>query len=226
MEFSQVKSAFKVFAKDYEIVKHPNTPVRTPFDEPNDKDAKFERQYNLTQIPNEITEKQFLNKLKGTLVISCMDKDAAKPLYDHIKKESPDEPIVFFSMAGGIVQEHDERKEALKTILEYVSQHQEKINSVITTDHDHTCGYVKYTLGGTSLAEKLGVNVAHPGKHSEEKEQKAMKSLIAQNIEYFELRKLFGDKLTVVLVNIDRQSEEVTVDDDFDGIEPKKLSDF
>lgn len=155
-----------------------------------------------------------------------MDRDVAKPLYESIKKDNPEEPIIFLSIACGIVQESSERKEALRTILEYISQHQKKISRVIATDHDHTCGYVKHELGGTSLAEKIGVKVANHGEHSQKEEQEAMKSLIKQNAQYLKLRELFGDKLTIALAIIDRQSDKVTLDDNFSEIKSKSLIDF
>ena len=225
IEFSQVKNAFQVFKNDYGIVRHPNTPFRNPFQEPNGLDPQGYRQYNLTLIPEEMTEADFLQKLNGILVISCMDKDVALPLYNKLKDENSQTPIVFLSMAGGIVQEHDERKLALSTILTYISQHQEGITQVLATDHDHTCGYVKFVLGGTSLAEKLGVTVAEIGEHSKTNEQAAMKSLIAQNVEYHKLKQLFGDKLQLALAVIDRQGN-VELDMNFNEVLPKKLSDF
>lgn len=225
IEFSQVKLAFQVFANDYKIVKHPNTPVRTPFERPNQSDEKGERQYNLSIIPKNMTESQFLKKLKGTLVISCMDRDVTLPLYNRVKKEDSKTPIIFLSMAGGIVQERDERKKALAIILTYISQHQENIAHVIATDHDHTCGYVKYELEGTPLAEKVGVQPAIKGDHSDQKEQQAMKSLIIQNARYFKLKKLFRRKLNLALAVIDRQGN-IDLDMDFQRIKSKKLTDF
>jgi hypothetical protein len=225
IEFNQVKKAFAVFAKDYEIVNHPHTPIRTPFETPNDLDEKGERQYNLTLLPENITEKEFLEKLAGVLVISCMDRDAAKPLYDLVQKENPKTPLVFLSMAGGIIQEHPQRKDALKTILGYIGLHQDKIDKVIATDHDHTCGYIKYTLGGTPLANIIGVEPATPGNYSSEKEQKVMKSLIAQNAKENHLQELFGEKLVLGLAVIDRKGN-LQLDTNFNEVVPQSLAEI
>ena len=225
IEFAQVKKAFQVFAHDYEIVQHPNTPVNNPFQKPNGLDVTGHRQYNLTLFPENMTKEEFDKKLKGILVISCMDRDAAKPLYDQIENENPETPIIFLSMAGGIIQEHPKRKKALKTILKYIGKHQDNISQVLATDHDHTCGYIKYALSGTPLATKLGVELAIPGGYSDQKEQKAMKSLIIQSAQDYKLGKLFGKKLKLALAVIDRQGN-VSLDTNFKGVPAKKLVSF
>ncbi len=200
IEFSQVRSAFNIFSRDYELVKHPSTPVRTPFERPNEG-----RQYSLTQIPKEMTETEFLNHLNGRLVISCIDKDAVGPLYNQEKDVIKYDQIVLLSFAGGIIQRSLKRKNAMSTILGYISQHQEKISGVLATGHDHTCGYVASLHEGVPLATKLRVKVAEEGENSSNVEQEAMKEMIAKDADEFMLSKLFESKVKVALAKIDRQ---------------------
>ncbi|MFA5136755.1 MAG: hypothetical protein WC489_05170 [Patescibacteria group bacterium] len=227
ISFEQVRTAFTVFKSDYNIVAHPETPINTPFNRPNGPDATGHRQYNLTTIPADMTEADFLAQIEdpaGVVVaIGCMDKDAALPAYEVLKTENPDKKIVYITVAGGIVQKEQERIDAMRTILTYVSQHQEHVEAVIATDHDHTCGKIKVDLGGTALAEKIGAEVPNPGQNASQEEQEKMKSLIAGGVTEVGLPTLFPGKLKQGLVQIDREGS-ASIDYGFEGVQPQTIN--
>lgn len=206
VNFVQFREAFKVFAGDYNIVKHPDTPVGNPFSEPNPP-SHGHRQYTMTQIPDDMQEEEFLRELaeRDTVFVSCMDRDAVGPAYQALKKQGKN--IFLVSMAGGITQdtlttshetETQKRLNALRTIMEYLSRHQENIGEVIATNHDTNCGYITYSYDGTTLAEFYNTT---PGSHVE---QEATRSLIQTNVGELELNKLFPGKVKMALVKIDR----------------------
>jgi len=97
VEFTEIQEVFKTFEHDYEIVNHPHTPINTPFNTPNGLDKDGQRRYNLTLLPKEMTEKQFLAQIqdkRGVIVFyGCMDKDAAMPVYEELQKQYPEKKL-------------------------------------------------------------------------------------------------------------------------------------
>jgi hypothetical protein len=217
--FEQLRTAFGVFSGDYNIVNHPDTLPSSPFEHPNepvDHEGHMERQYNLTQIPVEMTEEAFLEAFNkcDTIFISCMDKDAVGPSYDALKEQHKN--IFLLSMAGGVIQEHPERAEALDTILKYLGQYGSHIQEVYATDHNNTCGYIKFAIAqGKSLAEILKTNPASA------EEDRSMKRMILSHAQI--VKKYFGNKVIPALVQIDRLGK-AWFDLDFKGIEPARLN--
>ena len=224
--FEQLKGAFNVFKDDYKIVNHPNTPVNTPFNVPNQPDAHG-RQYNLTLIPEEMTEKEYLSHLEApegiVLFIGCMDRDAALPAYQELQKQYSGKKIIYLTVAGGVVQKEQQRKDAMRTIITHASQHQDHIEAVIATDHDHTCGKVKAALAGAPLAQVIGIELPEVGNPAPPAEQAEMKSLIAGGITELGLRKLFPGKVLPGLVAINRQGN-AHIDTNFQGVQPKTIN--
>lgn len=227
VEFSEVQKAFHTFAHDYEIVGHPDTPVNTPFNPPNGPDEHGHRQYNLTLLPEDMSEQQFLTELhseSGVVVFyGCMDRDAAMPAYKKLQEQFPGKKIVYITVAGGVVQKEDERKQSLTTISRYIAQHQENVEAVIATDHDHTCGKVKKDLGGIPLTQKLGIDGPLVGQHAPHAEQAEMKQLIRSGVSELKLPNLFGAKLRPALVAINRTGE-ASLDYSFHGVAPKSIN--
>jgi len=227
VEFTEIQEVFKTFEHDYEIVNHPHTPINTPFNTPNGLDKDGQRQYNLTLLPKEMTEKQFLAQIqdkRGVIVFyGCMDKDAAMPVYEELQKQYPGKKIVYITVAGGVVQKESERKQAITTISRYIAQHQEQVEEVVATDHDHTCGKIKKDLGGISLAEQLKMVSPQVGQDAPSAEQGEMKRLIKSAVSELHLPELFGNKLKPALVSINCTGA-AKLDYAFQGIIPKSIN--
>ena len=81
VSWEQFVQAMRVFENDLELVRHPHTPKISPFGPTNGTDDEGHRQYNLTQIPEGMTEEQFAKLLKTRKIVKvgCMDKDASGP---------------------------------------------------------------------------------------------------------------------------------------------------
>lgn len=227
VEFSQVKTLWnQAFGKDLEIVGHPETQKRTPFNGVNPDDSHG-RQYNLTEIPDSMTEDQFLFNFYrcDTIYISCMDKDASGPGYKKLTKDNRN--VMLISMAGGIIQFSEDRQQALETMLKYLSQHNvlNQINTVIATDHDNTCGYIKVKgLGGTSLSDKLKSSEEEKPAETKVKENKTTKQMIKYYANKVNILKYFSfTKLG--LAKIDRQGG-IEFEDIDDHVQPKSLEEI
>lgn len=226
VEFTQVKKLWNdAFGKDLEIVGHPNTLKRTPFNGVNLPDAHG-RQYNLTVIPENLTEIEFLHAYGNcdTLFVSCMDKDASGPGYNELTKTGK---VMLISMAGGIIQfppkneAEPNRQLALQVMLGYLSEHHQgkHIKKVMATDHNHTCGYIKVKgLNMTALSEKIG------GQPADDKENVATKKMIKYYATEIGIQKYFPEAL-LQLAKIDRQGN-IEFEDIKDDIESKSLADI
>jgi hypothetical protein len=177
ISFERFVEAMQVFANDYELVGHPELQIRTCWEEPNEAGV-----YSLTQIPAEMTEAGFLEKMQPitNIVITCMDKDCAHSTWEKIEAEP--EQIMMLTWGGGVVQNGQERVRALQIIASYLSQlkwerklpHLSKIHA---DDHDHVCGAVKVWLG-QSLPEFLTELYGEEITPQSEEEDALMEALI------------------------------------------------
>lgn len=211
VSWEQFVQAMRVFENDLELVHHPHTPKISPFGLTNGMDEEGHRQYNLTQIPESMTEAKFLELLKTRTVVKvgCMDKDASGPSYDQLSTEEQGK-IFQILMAGGGAQSNEkpERVKALKTVLAYIAAHGEHLETVLFTGHDNVCGFIKHCNGKTPLTETLGVEPC------DTKENIVMQGIILQTSEAIGLEELFPGKVKYVLEVIDRNGK----------VEPNKFS--
>lgn len=193
--FEQFKQVLMVFNKDLGIVGHAQDSPVSPFEEP-----KEVGNYNLTQLPEDMTEAEFLAKLDGVeqIVVSCMDRRVARPVWEQL--DGAKGKTLFLSMAGGPVQ-NKARVEAIEKIAYYLSV-MGSIKKVVLVGHDHLCGAVKYFLGGESLPDKLEVLPGDP------KEQAVMKQLIVDGACLWV--NAFGeDKVSAYLAEVNESEETV-----------------
>jgi hypothetical protein len=209
--WTEFVQAWRVFAGDYQIVNHPDTPDISCFDNPNLPTVEDHRQYTRTIIPADMAEAEFLQRYQGidTILISCMDKDAVGPNHQLLTKQG--KRILLIAIAGGIIQKEDDRQEALKIIIRYLGQNNNgQIKEVYATDHDHTCGYVKAKgFDGVSLSTKLGVKEPIVGKFVETEEDSAMEALINHYTDLSRVDQVFPGIVKRVLVRIDRNGNVV-----------------
>lgn len=227
INFETMKASFNdAFQDDYHIVEHPETPINSPFNSPNEEGAHG-RQYNLTLIPDRMDEKDFRREISdpnGIIVYyGCMDKDAAMPAYIKLLEKFPNKKIIYITVAGGVVQKEKNRKIALTNISEYIAQNSESVEMVIGSDHDHTCGKVKKDLGGSSLSDFLNITKPKEGIYAPSAEQAMMKSLIKAGSNEIGLPQLFGNKFRPALVSIDRAGG-AKFDMNFGFVSPKSIN--
>lgn len=175
--FQKFLEAMQVFANDYEMVGHPELEIRTCWEEPNDAGT-----YSLSQIPEGMTEVEFLEKMQGItdIAITCMDKDCAHSTWEKI--EAAPEQIMMLTWGGGVVQKGRDRVVALQAIASYLSQLKwdgklPNLSLVHADDHNHVCGAVKVWLG-QSLPEFLTQLYGKEITPQSEEEDALMESLI------------------------------------------------
>jgi hypothetical protein len=175
--FQKFLEAIQVFANDYEMVGHPELESRTCWEEPNDAGT-----YSLSQIPEGMTEVEFLEKMQGItdIAITCMDKDCAHSTWEKI--EAAPEQIMMLTWGGGVVQKGKDRVVALQAIASYLSQLKwdgklPNLSLIHADDHNHVCGAVKVWLG-QSLPEFLTQLYGKEITPQSEEEDALMESLI------------------------------------------------
>lgn len=220
--WDKFRDAVGTFADDLGLVGSSETPTITPFTAPLGLDEDKQRQYNLTQISEDMTEEQFMAQLltKDTLNIACMDKDASGPAFQNLTEDQKQKRMHFF-MAGGAAQVSENRFNALRTMVQYLADPGKTghMKNIYFTGHDNTCGYIKYELGGTSLPDLIG------SKAGSKEEDEAMKRLILLNAEETGALEGFGDKLILGIEQIDRNGK-VVLDTDFDQVKAGSLQEI
>jgi hypothetical protein len=147
ISFTRFVEGMQVFANDYDLVGHPELEIRTCWEEPNEPGT-----YSLTQIPAEMTEVEFLEKMQSItdIAVTCMDKDCAHSTWEKIEAEP--EQIMMLTWGGGVVQKGRERVRALQVIASYLSQLKRDgklpyLSLIHADDHNHVCGAIKVWLG-------------------------------------------------------------------------------
>jgi len=171
--WDQFVDAVGKFADDLEIVKHPDDPIKTPFEKPeSDK-------YFLTVSRRLIAmgEKEFLARLQqGPVVLAtmCMDKRGAEGTYQSLltkaKQEYPGAQIVILSMGGGAAQEEEvirpggvipnyNRRQALRTIINYIRQNTPSLVGEFHSVHSGQCGALKFSHNDEPVAKRFNVPV-------------------------------------------------------------------
>ena len=215
---AELKDAFTVFADDYKIVGHPETPFVELGQVPN-QPLRGERQYSVVQPPNGATVEQVAEIVReADVLLGCMDKDVIGPVYELL--QSQERPVIVLAMAGGVTQLTDERQQALGAILRALAGGEDV--GLIATNHDEGCGYLGSVLG-RPFPEMLGVE---PGS---EEEARWMKSLALQGVSELGLEAMFPGRVTPAVVRIDRQGKrrgKAGLDGNFLGIEPMSLDEI
>ncbi len=189
-----------VFANDLELVRHPHTPRISPFS-PINPNSHGQRQYNLVQIPPDMSEDEFLFNFsqRSVLKVGCMDRDASGPFYELLPPEAQ-RNITQLLLAGGGVQLRPERTRALGTMMRYLAINGQHLEQVFVTGHNHKCGYVAWELGGQAIPDHLGIPPCS------DPENTAMKHLLLKTAEQIGLNSLFPkEKIVYGLEDIDRK---------------------
>ena len=200
--WQEFAEAMAVFAGDLDIVGHGQEEPVSPFAVP-----KEYGEYTLTQLPEGMTEEEFKELMAGvdTIVISCMDKRVAYPVWQ--QSGGPERKVLLLAVGGGVVQNKD-RWSAMEKIAQYLSQF--KIDRVAATDHDHVCGAVKYFLGKLGLENDSGLPGLLGKKPGEEQEKQYMEKLIRKGAKPW--IEAFGeDKVELQLAVVDEEGQTVAM---------------
>ncbi len=128
---------------------------------------------------SKVIEEVFLSVVRGrevVILVGCMDKDFARPLWTEASKIDPNALIIPLFVAGGAAQIDDaERLAALATIIRYICQNANVVKIVLT---GHTCG-----CGGLKHFNEWDVPVYEAlGDHSDgSKERRFVKERVNQS---------------------------------------------
>lgn len=225
VSFDEIRKAFQVFSQDLSIVGHENDSPISIFDRPNKHG-----EYSLTLLPAEIAEQEIIRKLEQAKIVinGCMDKRQAKLLYEHIGGNYQPKEIVILFWGGGIVQGGtrkgvEKRREAMKTILRYLSQHTQDLESAYLTNHDGRCGAIAYSLKVPSGEMPPGL-----GQKGSDQERRITKRLIAGGIVDLVPKKWKDeDKVQAALVILDEENEAISLEKfDYTQEEPLRAIDL
>ncbi len=211
--YQDLRQAFKTFEGDYNIVGHPELPVRHPWEEPNPPGT-----YSLTQIPESMSEDEFLERVKGvtSIGVTCMDKDCAHSTWEKLKSGGAN--VMMITLAGGVVQHDLEQRpgatKAMNTMARYFAHQKREGNmpnlvEVHCDDHDSVCGAVKVSLGGVPLHELLSRWYGKPLTEHSPEEDLVMEALIRNGAQQW--KRLFagtGVEIVAELHTTDRKNPD------------------
>lgn len=221
INFDQFQQAWNAFENDLSLVGHPQDPKVSIFAPPREWGK-----YNLTLLPKDLNESQVKENLTKVKIIgvTCMDKRVTYEFYQFLAKGHSPTKVLLISVGGGIVQSGQERKQAMKTILTYLSEKTANLNEVVISDHDCRCGAVAFWL--KAKPEKLPKGFGDkPGCVCE---KEIMKSLIAEGYRSLVPQEWKEEGRIKACLVTPKEKEKTVYCQPFDPqlVKPKSIEDF
>jgi hypothetical protein len=198
------------FAGDLVIVGAENrlTP-HSPLDIPEKSIPSEEEKhmYHLTALQEKLTEEKLAMIKVG--FVGCIDWRTTETIYQLLLEQGyKPEEIFFFTVAGGIVQDGDDRTGGVKQVLEGVKGACPGLKKLIVTGHIGRCGAVAYWL----KAQK-GQMPAKLGEKDSEQEIGAMSGLIVSGANSLVPPELLGiTEAWLVEPKINKETNEMKVE--------------